>query len=220
MNLAFTGLQRGEYFKKFYPIDHIACDKISRKRAKPPHEVLVIVNRNGKNWLDRFHWGLVPDWAKDTSVGMRLINARLETVAEKPSFRRAFKRQRCLIPAQGFYEWAKLKNAKRAVYIQLPTGKPFAFAGIWEVWRKEKSIHTEYKSCAIITTRASASIRPIHHRMPIILKPEAYAAWLDPRNQDAVSLNQILKASTLTEFINDMPEASPKARHQQLSLLD
>ena len=87
MNITFTGPQRSEYFKKFYPIDHIACDKISRNSAKPPHEVLVIVNRNGKNWLDRFHWGLVPDWAKDTSVGMRLINARVETVAEKPSFR-------------------------------------------------------------------------------------------------------------------------------------
>jgi putative SOS response-associated peptidase YedK len=110
MSIVFTGLQRIEYFKRFYPIDHIAGDEIKTGDAVPSGEILVIVNSYGKNWLDKFHWGLVPYWAKDPSTGNGLINARTETVAEKPSFRRAFKSQRCLIPACGFYEWTDLKN--------------------------------------------------------------------------------------------------------------
>ena len=217
MSIAFTGLQRIEYFKRFYPIDQIVCDEIKTGDALPSAEVLVIVNRNGKNWLDRFHWGLLPYWAKDPSTSKGLINARAETVAEKPSFRRAFKTQRCLIPARGFYESTKLDNAKKAVFIELPDAEPFAFAGLWDVRRTGQADH---KSCAMITTQASISIRPVHHRMPVVLKPEAYNDWLDPLNQGLGRLKQILKTSILTEFKCDRQESSAKNRHRQLSLLD
>ena len=217
MSIAFTGLQRIEFFKRFYPIDQIVCDDIKTGDALPSAQVLVIVNRNGKNSLDKFHWGLVPYWAKNPSTGKGLINARAETVAEKPSFRRAFKTQRCLIPARGFYEWTKLGNAKKAVYIELPGAVPFAFAGLWD---GRKTAQVEHKSCAMITTRASISIRSVHHRMPVVLKPEAYNDWLDPLNQEINGIKLILKTSIHTEFICDMRETSAKSRHRQLSLLD
>ena len=216
MNIVLTGLQRIKYLKRFYPIDHIACGEIKTGDAVPSAKVLAIVKRNGRNWLDRFHWGLVPYWVKDPSTGKGLINARAETVAEKPSFRGAFKAQRCLIPARGFYEWTKLDGAKKAVFIELPDAEPFAFAGLWNV---RKTAQADHKSCAMITTRASTSIRPVHHRMPVVLKPEVYDQWLDPRNQDTNSLKQILKKSILTEFICDIQAQSAKTRHRQLSLL-
>jgi putative SOS response-associated peptidase YedK len=134
--------------------------------------------------LEKLHWGLVPFWAKDISIGIKLINARAETIASKPSFRNAFKKRRCLIPADGFYEWKGPKGQKQPMLITLPESKPFAFAGLWETWNKKDDQDTIYKSCTIITTEASDSVREIHHRMPAILKPEMYESWLDPLNQN------------------------------------
>jgi putative SOS response-associated peptidase YedK len=134
--------------------------------------------------LEKLHWGLVPFWAKDISIGNKLINARAETIASKPSFRNAFKKRRCLIPADGFYEWKGPKGQKLPMLITLPESKPFAFAGLWETWNKKDDQDTIYKSCTIITTEASDSVREIHHRMPAILKPEMYESWLDPLNQN------------------------------------
>jgi putative SOS response-associated peptidase YedK len=147
----------------------------------PSQQVNVIIYHEGTITQDIYHWGLVPFWAKDKSIGNRMINARMETIAEKPSFRAAFKKRRCLIPANGFYEWKGKSGHKQPYYITTLSGEPFAFAGIWETWDKEDS---PYRSCAIITTAASKSIQEIHHRMPVILKPEYHERWLDPATKD------------------------------------
>lgn len=128
--------------------------------------------------LDELTWGLVPSWAKDPAIGTRLINARAETVSEKASFRAAFRRRRCLVPADGFYEWQAVPGGKQPYRVTLPEAGPFAFAGLWEHWRGRDG--QEIKSFTILTTDANAQLRPIHTRMPVILPLEAHRRWLDP----------------------------------------
>jgi putative SOS response-associated peptidase YedK len=198
----FVGFRSLEELKESFPIDRAACQVVENYNVAPSQEVLVIVKQADENWLDRFHWGLVPFWAKDISIGSKMINARSESVAEKPSFRNAFKKRRCLILADGFYEWKGEKGAKQPVFITLPNKKPFAFAGLWETWNNKGAEKVPYKSCTIITTQASQSIRSIHHRMPVILKAEAYDNWLEPKNQNTSKLQDILKKEIHTEFIN------------------
>ena len=142
-------------------------------------------------------WGLVPEWAKDISIGSRMINARAETLAEKPSFRAAFKRRRCIIPALGFYEWRTTADKKKQPYFIHPresaTDTPalFAFAGLWEIWFSEDG--SEVQTCTIITTEANRIMSGLHHRMPVILPPEKYAGWLDPNVDDPRALRSFLK---------------------------
>ena len=125
-------------------------------------------------------WGLVPSWAKDPKIGNRMINARSETATEKPSFRTAFKRRRLfMIPADGYYEWAKQGQRKRPMYIQQAERELFAFAGLWESWKQPDG--NWLRTCAILTTEANDKIRPIHHRMTVIVEPEDYELWLAPR---------------------------------------
>lgn len=197
----FVGYRQLDELKEFFPIDRANCDVTANFNVAPTQEILAIYNHEGENWLDKFHWGLVPFWAKDPSIGSRMINARAETVAEKPSFKNAFKKRRCLIIADGFYEWKGPKGQKQPMLITLPDKKPFAFAGLWETWRKNDP-QTPYRSCTIITTEASPSIRDIHHRMPVILKPEVYRRWLDPENEDITDLKRIIKTERLSELIS------------------
>jgi putative SOS response-associated peptidase YedK len=147
-------------------------------------------------------WGLVPFWAKDSSIGSRLINARVETLSAKPAFKAALKHRRCLIPANGFYEWQGRAGQKQPYYLCLPSGEPFAFAGLYEVWedREAPAGAGPYKSCVSITMDASDSVKDIHHRMPLILKPEAYDAWLDPDNKDPVGLEELLRTQYVKEL--------------------
>jgi putative SOS response-associated peptidase YedK len=196
----FVGFRSLDELKIFFPIDKAACEVTSNFNVAPSQEILTIINYNGENRLDKFHWGLVPFWAKDITIGNRMINARAESIAEKPSFREAFKKRRCLIPADGFYEWKGEKGRKQPMFITLPDRKPFAFAGLWETWRKKDDKDTIYKSCTIVTTQASESIRDIHQRMPVILKPQVYKSWLDPDNQNVVELDNILKNEIITEL--------------------
>jgi putative SOS response-associated peptidase YedK len=121
-------------------------------------------------------WGLVPRWAKDPAVGNRLINARAETVTEKPSFRDAFKRRRCLVPLDGFYEWSRRGDRKRPFYFHMRDGEPFAVAGLWEVWEGDGG---PLETCTLLTTGANELLAPYHDRMPVILRPEDYDRWLD-----------------------------------------
>ena len=123
-------------------------------------------------------WGLVPFWAKDASIGPRLINARCETLGQKPAFRAAFKSRRCLIPTNGFYEWMKEKEKKQPYLIQLTDGNLFAFAGLWEHWQGPDGSTIE--SCTVITTEANDLLRPIHDRMPVIITRKDYDSWLNP----------------------------------------
>jgi len=138
----------------------------------------------GQFLLDFFRWGLVPFWAKDPAIGNRMINARGETVAEKPSFRAAFRARRCLILSDGWYEWPKSEQGKQPTRITLASGEVFAFAGLWEHWRPgeetDERWSEEIRSCAIITSEPCDDIRAIHHRMPVVLKQERWDAWLAP----------------------------------------
>ena len=178
----------------YFNIDESLVDIDPNYNVAPSQEIFVIVRDNGKNILDKYHWGLVPFWAKDKKIGNRLINARMETVAEKPAFRAAFKYRRCLIPANGFYEWKKEDGGKQPYFITTKPDKPFAFAGLWETWDKED---TPYKSALIITTEASESIQPLHNRMPVVLKKEFHEKWLDP---DLSNPLKVLKDGMITDF--------------------
>lgn len=141
-------------------------------------------------------WGLVPSWSKDPSIGARMINARAETAPEKPSFRAAFKRRRCLVPASGFYEWKKLDKRKQPYYITMDNGQPFGFAGLWEFWQGADGSALE--TCTILTTEPNELMAELHNRMPVIVAPEDYAMWLGsgeeetPRELD--QLQHLLRA--------------------------
>jgi len=135
-------------------------------------------------------WGLVPAWAKSPAIGQRMINARAETVAAKTAFRSAFRQRRCLIPADGFYEWASGSKPKQPYHIAREDGALFGFAGLWELWRSQEGRAVE--SCTIITAAANATLRPVHDRMPVILDPADYASWLDPGQGDVDRLRELL----------------------------
>jgi putative SOS response-associated peptidase YedK len=202
MNGKFAGYQNREELKAFFPIGKAAGAVTPNLDIAPAQEVLAIFQNAGENRLDKFHWGLVPFWAKDISIGNRLINARAETIAEKPAFREAFKSRRCLIPTAGFYEQQGPKGNRQFMFITLPDRKPFAFAGLWETWQSKRGADARYQSCTIITTRASQSFSAIHHRMPVILKPQVYDKWLDTENQNPVELVGLLQNEIISEFVS------------------
>ncbi len=157
-----------------------------RVNIAPSQEVAAV--RRGEGDLGGRHlvalrWGLIPSWANEPGIGNRMINARAETLAEKPAFRAAFRRRRCLIPADGFYEWKTEGGRKQPYRIVLESGAPFAFAGLWERWEGPGCDGVE--SCTIVTTEANARLRAIHPRMPVILAPESYDLWLDPETPGA-----------------------------------
>jgi putative SOS response-associated peptidase YedK len=135
---------------------------------------------------------LIPAWAKDPSIGNRMINARAETVADKPAFRAAFRRRRCLVPADGYFEWQKTGRAKQPYYIRLADERPFAMAGLWEVWT-DPATSQRLESCTVITTDANDLTRPIHDRMPVILPAAEYATWLDPQPPTTETLRDLLR---------------------------
>ncbi|MEM7034842.1 MAG: SOS response-associated peptidase [Chloroflexota bacterium] len=189
----------------------------ARFNIAPSQPVAVIANNNPQK-LEMFHWGLIPSWAKDPKIGSRMINARGETLAEKPSFKHAYKRRRCLILTDGFYEWQKNPNtkAKTPMYIHLTSGEPFALAGLWESWHSNDG--SNILSCTIITTSPNEFMVDIHNRMPVILPTDAYDRWLDPTEQTPDKLNDLLvsyPAELMTAYpvstfvnrpINDTPQ--------------
>ncbi|HEY3311955.1 MAG TPA: SOS response-associated peptidase [Anaerolineales bacterium] len=163
----------------------------ARYNVAPTQPVLVLSN-DGKLSADYFTWGLIPMWAKDPSIGSRLINARAETLAEKSSFRGPYKYKRCLIFADGFYEWKAQTGSKLKIpyHISLASGQPFAFAGLWDEWHSSDG--SQVKSCSIITTEPNALMSTLHNRMPVILPASAYEAWLSPSPQKPEDLNHLL----------------------------
>jgi putative SOS response-associated peptidase YedK len=182
---------------------------IVRVTAGSPHRSLSLAR-----------WGLIPSWAKDPSIGNRLINARSETVAEKPSFRSAFKRQRCLVAADGYYEWKKTGAAKQPYHIRLQDGQVFGFAGLWESWSgpRDAPLEQPLETCTIITTAANDFTRQIHDRMPVILRPDDYELWLDPELQEPAPLLPLLRAlesdemvaNPVSTFVNRPANDSPR----------
>jgi putative SOS response-associated peptidase YedK len=165
----------------------------------PTNDVYAVLADGSTRHLDAFHWGLVPSWAKDPKIGSKMINARAETLAEKNAYKAAFKRRRCLIPADGFYEWRKhpteAKGKKQPFFIHRPDGEPYAFAGLWEVWRGPDKDQEPLRSCTIITTSPNEPMAAIHDRMPVILPPDAWDTWLDRDNDDLELLGKLLVPS-------------------------
>jgi putative SOS response-associated peptidase YedK len=166
------------------------ADLVPRYNIAPSQAVAVVTNSEERK-LEIFQWGLIPSWAKDPKIGNKLINARAETLAEKPSFRTALKRRRCLVVADGFYEWKKDGARKIPMYITMEDGRPFGFAGLWEVWQPPDG--SLLKTCTIITTEPNALTEQIHNRMPAILPPEAYDAWLKPGELPAEQVLPLLR---------------------------
>jgi putative SOS response-associated peptidase YedK len=184
-----------------FNVDATEIQSASSYNIAPGQQVLAIMGGDDHR-LAELHWGLVPFWAQDKRIGNRLINARSETVAEKPSFRTAFAKRRCLIVADGFYEWKGAKGDKQPFYFALPDGSPFGFAGLWEVWKGGDASSETYLSCAIITTEASESVSAIHHRMPVILHPEKHASWLESSPRDTDSLKQLLAGGHIRQLVH------------------
>jgi putative SOS response-associated peptidase YedK len=185
-----------------------------RYNIAPTQEVFAVrAARAGREFVS-LRWGLIPSWAKDKKIGARLINARADTVADKPSFRSAFKSRRCLIPADGFFEWKKTGNKKQPYYVTLRDGGPFAFVGLWERWHGEEG---DVQSCSIATTDANELMRPLHDRMPVILDPKDYAAWLDqtPRpNEELLALlrafpSEAMRAGPVSTLVNSPRNQGP-----------
>lgn len=181
-----------------FGVEKILSDFVPDRNIAPGRYIPVLINQNGQNIIASLRWGLIPSWAKDSSIGNKMINARAETIAIKPSFKNAFQRRRCLIPVDGFYEWQKSGKAKKPFSISLTSGVPFGLAGLYETWMspEKEPIHT----CTIITTEANELIQSIHDRMPVIVNKEYYNFWIDPDNSDQTGLLAILKPYPASEM--------------------
>ncbi|MFY9702513.1 MAG: SOS response-associated peptidase [Terriglobales bacterium] len=159
-----------------------------------PTQPIPVIRQNPKEpvrELSLVRWGLIPSWAKDPSIAARMINARSETAATKPAFRDALKSRRCLIPADGFYEWKRDGKTKQPYCFEINEGELFAFAGIWDRWKDASGKPVE--TCSILTTTPNAVTAPVHDRMPVILEPDAYDLWLDPGMQNVAAVSDLLK---------------------------
>jgi putative SOS response-associated peptidase YedK len=188
------------HLQEAFPWAAIPNDIIPRYNIAPSQPVAVIPNTGDKT-LSMYKWGLIPSWSKDPAIGDRMINARAESLAEKPSFRNAYRRRRCLILADGFYEWKQnpVAKSKQPVYIRLTNNRPFAFAGLWEVWNSPDG--SEIRSCTIITTQPNSLLESIHNRMPVILPADAYSLWLAPEERLPGQLNDLLSPYPSNEMI-------------------
>ena len=214
----FTLTANPEQIQEAFP-QYLVPRRMSPHYNIAPTQPIAVVPNDGNQRVDFFTWGLIPSWAKDPSIGSRMINARAETLAEKPSFRAAFRRRRCLVIADGFYEWVQNpgEKAKTPHYIRLSSGKPFAFAGLWEQWFSPDG--SEIKSATIITREPNELVAKLHRRMPVILDPVDYAHWIDPQERTQAELQPLLKAypaEKMTHYpvsrlvnnpVNDQPEA-------------
>ena len=178
---------------KFNRVAESGLPLFPRYNIAPSQMVLAIADFGGGLEWSSLGWALIPSWSKD---GKGFINARGETLEEKASFSESFRERRCLIPADGFFEWRRAGRAKQPFYFQLNDERPFAFAGVWDRWNNKG---TSVISCAIITTEANELLRPIHDRMPVILQPEAYEAWLDPKSEPVV-LKRLLQPFPASEM--------------------
>jgi putative SOS response-associated peptidase YedK len=161
----------------------------------PTNEVFVVLESGETRRVETMRWGLVPFWAKDLSIGAKMINARAETLTTKNAFKRALAKRRCIIPADGFYEWKKVpgQKTKQPMYIHRADGDRFAFAGLWEIWRDpDKPDDEPLHTCTVITGAANDAVAPVHDRMPVMLPPERWGTWLDPEVRDLALVSKLL----------------------------
>jgi putative SOS response-associated peptidase YedK len=187
-----------------------------RYNVAPTQPIPIVRLVDGKRQFALMRWGLLPSWVKDPKAFTLLINARGESAAEKPAFRAAMKRRRCLIPADGFYEWQKSGERKRPFYVHGKTGAPLAFAGLWETWTGPNG--EELETAAIVTTKANRTLGPIHDRMPVIVPPDGFDLWLDTANVDAKTASALiapapdglLEAYEISTAVNRTANDNPK----------
>lgn len=186
-----------------------------RYNIAPTQPVLAITNTHSDHF-EPMHWGLIPSWAKDPAIGSRMINARAETLADKPAFRTALRRRRCLVPADGFYEWRKDgPKLKTPMYIRMKGGRPFAFAGLWDVWHSPDG--SPLLSCTLITTKPNTVVESIHDRMPVILREADYQRWLARDEQEGEAMTDLLapypaeemEAFPVSRLVNSPANESP-----------
>ena len=199
-----------------------------RYNIAPTQDAPVVRERAGERRLDALRWGLIPPWTRsDEPPRAPLINARAETAARKPSFRRAISERRCLVPADGFYEWERTSRARLPLLFRLPDGGPFALAGLWERWDADPE-RGPVESFTILTTEANALVAPYHDRMPVVIPPEAFARWLDPALSDADLLQDLLapfpaeamQVVPLDPYVNDVRHEGPACLARRLTLFD
>ena len=185
---------------RYLDVDEVLAEEHEPSwNVAPTDPVYAVAERRGQRALGTFKWGLVPSWAKDPSGAARMINARSETLTQK--FGNAFERRRCLVTADGFYEWDKLPDGTRQpYYIRRADGAPLTFGGLWEFWRDPRDEARELRTCTIITTDANDLIRPIHDRMPVVLAPSDWARWLDRDNRDVRTIKPLLVPADPRQF--------------------
>ncbi len=187
-----------------------------RYNIAPSTEVLIVRAPDGARTAAQARWGLVPRWSKDPAIGARLNNARAESVAEKPAFRDAYRRRRCLVPASGFYEWKAEAGGRQPYYIRPARGELLALAGLWERWNGPQG---PLETCVIVTTDANPAMRPIHDRMPVIIGPEDYALWLDCRpDSDPAPLLRPCDPQEIA--VRRVRRAVNNARHESATLIE
>lgn len=184
--------------QKNFNIQEVFCQYQPSWNIAPGQLTPAIINHGDKNLLVCFRWGLIPSWSKDPSIAAKTFNARAETIDQKPSFRDAFKKRRCLIVADGFYEWKKEGSKKIPLYYSLKSGRPFGFAGLYDTWLSPDK--KEISTCTIITTAANELIAPVHDRMPVILSPEQEKIWLAGEVNDVSALKSVLKSYPAEEM--------------------
>ena len=194
----FTSTTEPADLAAYFGADAVVADDLGQRfNVAPTDEVYAVADsKDGEpRRLGTFRWGLIPFWAKDPAIGSRMINARAETVLESSAYKRSFAGRRCIVPADGFYEWQAVpgQRKKQPWYITRTDGDVFAFAALWDSWRPTRgSDEGRLVSCTIITTDANDAVRPVHDRMPVVLPPSAWQAWLDPHNDDLEDLVGLL----------------------------
>lgn len=190
-----------------------------RYNIAPTQDILAVYESPDGREMTFYKWGLIPSWSKDSSMGTRLINARSETVSEKPAFRGAFKQRRCIIPADGFYEWQRTAGTKQPFFFRMRDEKPFGFAGLWERWEGEGG--KVINSCAILTTEANEVLQPVHDRMPVILHPDDYALWLGGDARELDHIKEMLRPYPAEEMVGHAVGASVNSpRNQGAALIE
>lgn len=204
-------------YADYFGVDEIKSESLDPSyNVAPTDQVYAVAEHDGERLLGAFRWGLIPHWAKDRS-GPLNINARAESIATKPTFRDSFRRKRCILPADGFFEWEPKERGRPPHYVTMSDGSPMGFAGVWASW-KDPETDLWMRSCSIVTTSANAVLAPIHTRMPVILPETTWDRWLDRANDDIVELQTMLRpidadrireheVSTLVNSVrNNLPE--------------
>lgn len=202
----YTSITPTAVLARYFSVDEVVAEELpARYNVAPTQEVYAIARHGDTTRLGTLRWGLIPPWADDPRIGARMINARAESVAHRPAFRQAFARRRCLLPADGFYEWQAVPGAstRQPWYIRGRDSRPLAFAGLWEAWRPggtQGGRKEGIVSGTIVTTTANEAVTHLHDRMPVVLSPGAWEAWLDPANHDVESLQGLLAPPPADDF--------------------